>query len=81
MDRALDRREFRVIAEAPKEPPHASLLGKIRTAAQVSHWSPEVVATVARVLQSEDLLTEAEAEWLEMAGPAWTEDEGANAEA
>jgi hypothetical protein len=64
-----------VIAVRPAETPHASLIRRVPTAAQVGRWHPEVVATVARILRNESLLTDAEAEWLEMAGPAWMEDE------
>jgi hypothetical protein len=73
--RSLDKREFRVIAARPQEVPHASLIQKVRTAAQVGRWDADVVATVARILRHESLLTAAEAEWLEIAGPAWM-DEG-----
>jgi hypothetical protein len=33
------------------------------------------MAIVARVLRHERLLTDAEAAWLETAGPAWSDDE------
>jgi hypothetical protein len=74
--RTLRHREFRMIEARPAEIPHASLIQKVRSAAQFGRWDPDVVELVARILRSESLLTDAEAEWLEMAGRAWMEDEG-----
>jgi hypothetical protein len=54
---------------------HESLLGSIRVAARANQWEPSVVAIVARVLRHEGVLTDAEAEWLEEAGPAWIEED------
>jgi hypothetical protein len=71
----LSGREFRVITSRPNEIVHESLLGRFRTAAQANQWDHDVVAIVARVLRHEGVLTDAEAEWLEKAGPAWTEDD------
>jgi hypothetical protein len=75
VERTLARREFRVIAERPDPIVHESLLGRIRVAAQANQWPHDVVAIVARVLRHEGVITDAEAEWLEDAGPAWTEED------
>jgi hypothetical protein len=75
VERALAAREFRVIAERPDPIVHESLLGSIRVAARANQWEPSVVAIVARVLRHEGVLTDAEAEWLEEAGPAWIEED------
>jgi hypothetical protein len=64
----LTRSEFDVVAKAP-EVPHATLIGKIRDAAGAWGWDRADIAGIARILRSEELLTEAEADWLELAGP------------
>jgi len=73
--RLLKMREFGVIEERPRDLPNESLVGRIRIAGQVGRWSPDVVTTIARVLRMESVITDAEADWLERAGPAWWESE------
>jgi hypothetical protein len=67
----LTDREFEVIRSRPTQMPHESLIGRIRVSAQANSWDADVVAVVARILRHEGLLTDAEAAWLEEAGPAW----------
>lgn len=75
LERCLSQREFRVIASRPPEIEHESLLRKLRACAQGFRWEHTEVATVARMLRNEGVLTDAEAEWLELAGPAWSEED------
>jgi hypothetical protein len=75
VDKVLRRREFTVIAKRPSAIPHGSLIQRFRQAGQANQWSRDVMAIVARVLRHERLLTDAEAAWLETAGPAWSDDE------
>ncbi|MDQ3823264.1 MAG: hypothetical protein M3321_08495 [Actinomycetota bacterium] len=70
----LSRREFKVVANRPRAVVHESLLQRVRVSAQAHQWSHEIVAVIARLLRNERLLTDEEAEWLELAGPAWVEE-------
>jgi hypothetical protein len=72
LDEALSDREFEVIASRPKDPGHPGLLRALRIAAQVNGWSCRVLDEVATVLVSQSFLTDEEADWLELAGPAWS---------
>jgi hypothetical protein len=67
----LRQDEFQAVAERPAQVDHVSLIGTFRRAAAGSGWDNAVVAIVARVLRSESLLTDDEAEWLERAGTPW----------
>ncbi len=71
VDSCLAEREFEIIRARPTSSGHVTLMQRFRRAAQGNGWPPETLATVARVLRHEKLLTEVEAEWLEAAGPAW----------
>lgn len=73
VSRLLQRTEFGAIADAPDALPHVQLLGKLRSVAPVWGWDDRALTGIARVLRSEGLLTEAEADWLEAAGPAWAD--------
>jgi hypothetical protein len=67
----LAQREFAVIARAPSTVEHASLLRRLRDVASANSWDRHTLALVARVLEGEGVLSAAESEWLEDAGPAW----------
>jgi hypothetical protein len=53
--------------------PKFAFLQRFRETAQANQRQPHVLAMVARVLRHDGLLTSAEADWLESAGPAWTD--------
>jgi hypothetical protein len=73
LDRVFGHREFRVVASRPTEMPHTKLLRDLRRVAQARTWPEHGLVLVAGVLAENDLLSEAEAEWLAAAGPAWSE--------
>jgi hypothetical protein len=71
VERFLAHPEFELMARRPPATPHVSLIQRFRQTAQANQWSVETLAMAAWTLQHEGLLTEAEAEWLAEAGPAW----------
>jgi hypothetical protein len=71
LSRILGKREFLIVGQAPSETPHAALLLSLRQYARGYDWSEDTMSSVSQVLALHDVLTEAEAKWLEQAGPAW----------
>ena len=71
IDRFLDQPEFDRIRQAPPGIPHAQLIRAIRENAKGLEWPESVVERLALILETQGLLTEAEAAWLEDAGSAW----------
>jgi hypothetical protein len=69
----LDRREFSVVASAPRDLPHAMMMRQLRERATVDDWLPIVLGGIAEVLAHNGALTEAEADWLATAGGCWCE--------
>ena len=70
----LAHREVRLLADAPSETPNARLIRRLRNVAVANGWSAQIVEVLAAVLADEGVLTDAEGEWLEAAGPdAWGE--------
>lgn len=73
VERCLAHREFAVIASRPDEMPHVSLVRKLRRAAsRGTIWDEHGLEMVAMILGGEGVLTQAEAAWLEAAGPTWS---------
>jgi hypothetical protein len=73
LDRFLEQPEFARIKEAPRDVPHAALMRAIRENAKGLQWPTSVTERLALILEKHGLLTEAEAEWLEEAGSAWSD--------
>ena len=74
ISRSLAHPEFETVASGPRSSPQASLIGHFRAAAATYSWDSPVLATVASILHSHGVLTDAEAEWLARSGPTrWGE--------
>jgi len=71
IERFLRRPEFALIAQAPKDVPHASLIRAIREHARGARWPIPVTQDLALILRAHDVLTPEESEWLSRAGPCW----------
>jgi hypothetical protein len=74
IERCLQLREFRIIADRPANITHGALLGRFRQVADANRWHDGVLAVVAQVLEAQGVISEAESLWLEEAGPAWAAD-------
>ncbi len=74
LDEFLDHREFNVVRERPTAMPHTAFIGEFRKMAGSMNWPTSVVTVSARLLGVHGFLTSDEADWLELAGPAWRTD-------
>lgn len=74
VSRILGLSEIKSIRERPKALEHATLLGRLRVTGLGNRLPREAMADIGSVLRSVGLISEAEEDWLAMAGAAWSED-------
>jgi hypothetical protein len=71
LERFLGSSEFDLVANAPRDVPHARLIRAIRENAKGFEWPPSVTERLALIFELEGILTPEEARWLDTAGAAW----------
>lgn len=71
--RILSQPEIGRIKSRPEDLQHGELLGRLRMIAEGWRLEPDALGSIGSVLRSVGVISEVEEDWLQSAGPAWSD--------